>query len=236
MAHKKTKRQPNQICFTGSRIGELNLSDPNELEESERLQKIMEEFMTGFHFLRNYGLTATFFGSARYGFEHALYQEATKLAYQLSMAGFAIITGGGPGIMEAANRGAWQAGGQSAGLNIRLKAEQRTNEYVKESAAFYYFFVRKVMLAFASEVYVFFPGGFGTLDEFFEIVTLVQTKKIEPVPIILIGKDYWSPLLTWIEQNLYETYEAIAKDDMKIYQLVENADEAFDAISQMVKQ
>lgn len=198
------------------------------------MNTIVEEFSRGFHFLRDFNLAASFFGSTRVKPEDRMYQEAAKLASLLAKAGFAIITGGGPGIMEAANKGASEAGGRSAGINIKLLRKQSTNKYVKESVAFSYFFIRKVMLAFASEVYIFFPGGFGTLDELFELITLVQTKKIAPIPIILVDKEYWTPLLTWIEQELYGKRRAIAKEDMKIYCLVDNAQETFEYIQQAV--
>jgi len=224
---------PNQICFTGPRIEEVLKMHPEDVEP-ERMTKIVEEFTKGFNFLKNYGLAATIYGSARLSAESEMYQEAQKLAAALSKEGFAVITGGGPGIMEAANKGAYESGGQSVGINIRLPRDQRINEYVTESEAFYYFFIRKVMLAFASEVYIFFPGGFGTLDEFFEMLMLVQTKKIEPIPIILVGKSYWQPLLTWVEKELYEKNKAISKEDMNLYQLVDNADEAMELILGMV--
>lgn len=238
MQNQKRKRilthKSNQICFTGPRIEEVLKLHPKEEIEPERMTKIVEEFARGFYFLKNYGLTATFFGSARVTAQAPSYKEAYSLAFQLSKEGFDIITGGGPGIMEAANKGAYEAGGRSAGLNIQLQEEQRTNKYVKESEAFYYFFIRKVMLAFASEVYIFFPGGFGTLDELFELITLVQTKKIEPIPIILVGREYWQPLLKWIESELYEKRGAIKKSDMKVYHLVDDADDALTRIRKMV--
>ena len=238
MQNQKRKRilthKSNQICFTGPRIEEVLKLHPQEDIEPERMTKIVEEFARGFYFLKNYGLTATFFGSARVTAQTPSYKEAYSLAFQLSKEGFDIITGGGPGIMEAANKGAYEAGGRSAGLNIQLQEEQRTNKYVKESEAFYYFFIRKVMLAFASEVYIFFPGGFGTLDELFELITLVQTKKIEPIPIILVGREYWQPLLKWIESELYEKRGAIKKSDMKVYHLVDDADDALTRIRKMV--
>lgn len=202
--------------------------------EAKRMEKIVQEFSRGFSFLRDFGLAATIFGSTRAKPEDRMYQEATKLASLLAKEGFAIITGGGPGIMEAANKGALEAGGRSAGINIQLLRKQRTNKYVKESVAFSYFFTRKVMLAFASEAYIFFPGGFGTLDELFELTTLIQTKKIAPIPIILVGKEYWLPLLSWIEHELYQKRGAIEKDDMKIYCLVDDAQGAFEYTQKMV--
>jgi hypothetical protein len=202
--------------------------------EIERMTKIVEEFQRGFYFLRNFNLTATFFGSARCKPESKMYKDATHLAYLLSKGGFDIITGGGPGIMEGANKGAFEAGGRSGGMNIQLPFEQRTNKYVKESEAFYYFFIRKVMLAFASEVYIFFPGGFGTLDEFFELATLIQTEKIEPIPIILVDKEYWTPLLSWIQKELQEKRKTISRHDTEIYSLVDSPDEAFQLIKKMV--
>jgi uncharacterized protein (TIGR00730 family) len=223
----------NQICFTGPRIEEVLKMHPEDIEP-ERMTKIVEEFTRGFYFLRNFGLTATFFGSARSNPETGMYQEAEKLAYSLSKEGFDVITGGGPGIMEAANKGASEAGGRSAGINIQLEHEQRINKYVKEAEAFYYFFIRKVMLAFASEVYIFFPGGFGTMDEFFELVTLMQTKKIEPVPIVLVDKEYWDPLLQWISTELCGKKKTIEKGDMDLYHVAKDADEALQLIKKMV--
>lgn len=237
MKKKKTPKtvihKSNQICFTGPRIEEVLKMHPEDVEP-ERMTKIVEEFARGFHFLRNYELAATVFGSARSGLKDKTYKEAYKLGHGLAKEGFAVITGGGPGIMEAANKGAYEAGGQSVGLNIQMKTEQRMNRYVKESEAFYYFFIRKVMLAFASEVYVFFPGGFGTLDELFELIVLIQTKKIEPIPIVLVSKAYWEPLLTWIERELHEKRKAVGKSDMQIYHLVDDADEALELIKKMV--
>lgn len=234
MPQGKKKHKRNQIVFTGPRIKEVLEMYPAEVE-TERMMKIVEEFAAGFHFLHGYGLAASFFGSSRFSPRSADSKEAYRLAYKLSEQGFAIITGGGPGIMEAANKGAYDAGGQSAGLNIMLPSGQRMNRYVKDYKSFYYFFIRKVMLAYASEVYIFFPGGFGTLDEMFELVTLIQTEKIEPIPIILVGKAYWQPLLQWIEETLYHTNRTIAKQDMNLYYLVDSADEAFKAIKKMVK-
>ncbi len=202
---------------------------PNKVE-SWRIFKIMSEFVEGFDVIRQYGLAASFFGSARASFEDRVYRDATLLAGRLAKRGFAIITGGSSGVMQAANKGAFEAGGDSVGLNINLPEAQSYNPYLTNRFGFDHFFVRKVMLTYASEVYVYFPGGFGTLDEFFEIVTLVQTKKIHKVPIILFGKQYWGPLAAFIEKTLYEEHKAINKDDMDLYVIVDSVDEAYDYI------
>lgn len=193
----------------------------------------MAEFVAGFDLLRRYRLAATVFGSARALPDDQWYQESQKLGYLLAKDGFAIITGGGGGIMGAANKGAYEAGGDSIGLNITLPHEQRLNSYVTDAETFHYFFSRKVMLSFASEVYIYFPGGFGTLDEFFEILTLVQTKKIVRVPIVLIGRDYWKPLINWFENTLLEKYRSIGRNDVDLFTIVDSADEAHAFISKM---
>lgn len=199
--------------------------------ESWRIFKIMSEFIEGFDIIRRYGLAASFFGSARASLDDSVYKDAEELARRLVKKGFAIVTGGSSGIMQAANKGAFEAGGASVGLNINLPDMQTYNQYLTEKFGFDHFFVRKVMLTYASEVYIYFPGGFGTLDEFFEIVTLVQTKKIRKVPIILFGKQYWEPLLGFIEKTLYQERAAIDKEDMALYTLVDSVDEAYDYIT-----
>ena len=199
--------------------------------ESWRVFKIMSEFIEGFDIIRRYGLAASFFGSSRATLGDNSYKDAEELASRLSKKGFAVITGGSSGVMQAANKGAFEAGGASVGLNINLQDAQNYNPYLNEKFGFDHFFVRKVMLTYASEVYIYFPGGFGTLDEFFEIVTLVQTQKIRKVPIILYGKDYWSPLLAFIETTIYKKHAAIDKADMELYTLVDSVDEAFDYIT-----
>jgi uncharacterized protein (TIGR00730 family) len=212
-----------------------DLLDPNgDAVESWRIFRIMAELVAGFELLRKHGLAVSFFGTARCGAGEEVYKQAEELAAKLAKAGFAVITGGGPGVMEAANVGAFKVGGKSIGLNIELPMEQRLNPYVTESQQFHFFFTRKVMLAFASEVYVYFPGGFGTLDELFELITLIQTKKISKTPIILYGKKFWAPMMEWVEQSLYKKYATISRDDLDIIKVVDSVDEAYDYIMKNV--
>jgi len=193
---------------------------------SWRIFRIMAEFIEGFEFLADLKNEVTFFGSARTRPDHHCYKEARKLARMLGEAGFTIITGGGPGIMEAGNRGATEAGAQSVGLNIQLPKEQRINPFVKKFKGFYYFFTRKVMLSASAQAYVFFPGGFGTLDEMFELIMLIQTKKMMRLPLVLVGKEYWDGLFGWIRSAaLKEKY--LEEDDLKIFTIVDSAEEAF---------
>ena len=220
--------------------GELRVCDPQKTDhtkdiESWRLFKIMAEFVEGFEILRKYNLSATFFGSARTKEDQPIYAEALELGEKLAKSGFAVITGGAAGIMEAGNRGAYEAGGKSIGLNIELPSEQLPNRFLTEGMTFNYFFTRKVMLSFASEVYVFFPGGFGTLDEFLEILTLVQTRKIKRIPIFLYNREFWAPLLKYFEKDLAEKYNTIHKDDLKLFTVVDSVQEAYDQILDQVK-
>jgi len=187
----------------------------------------MSEFVQGFEVLRKYGLAATFWGSARLQPNDPYYKAAEELAAKLAKKGFTIISGGGPGIMEASNVGAFKVGGNSIGLNIQLPFEQKLNPYTTESLNFDFFFSRKVMLTFASEVYVYFPGGFGTLDELFEIITLIQTKKIEKLPVILYGRDFWEPLIRFFEKDLLKKYKTISKEDLELFHVTDSVDEAY---------
>ncbi len=206
---------------------------PNVFEVG-RYARILKDFFIGFHFLRQFGLAATFFGSARCTLEHATYQDARTLAGMLSKDGFTIITGGGPGIMEAANHGAKEVGGHSIGLNIELPNEQHENPHLTAWRVFHYFFTRKVLLSFASEVYIFFPGGFGTLDELFEVVTLIQTKKMQPIPVILVGKEFWAPLMTWARDSLAGEHKTIDGEDMEIFHVVDSPQEAYARIHELL--
>jgi len=202
--------------------------------QSWRIFRIMSEFVEGFEMLRKLGLAATVFGSARTKPTDPYYKACETLTAKLSQHGFTIITGGGGGIMEAANVGAFNTGGKSVGLNIDLPFEQKLNPYTTDSAHFDFFFSRKVMLAFASEVYIYFPGGFGTLDEFFELVTLIQTKKIEAIPIVLYGKEFWTPLIQYFEQTLLERYQTIGQEDFAYFNVVDSVDEAYDYVLETV--
>lgn len=170
--------------------------------ELARLVRITVEFIRGFRFMHFVGPCVTVFGSARFKEDHRYYAMAREVGKRLAQAGFTVMTGGGPGIMEAANRGAKDAGGPSVGCNIVLPMEQKPNPYVDRFMEFRYFFIRKVMLAKYSYAFVALPGGFGTLDEFFEVATLVQTGKIRNFPLILMGEDFWAPLMTFMRDRL----------------------------------
>jgi uncharacterized protein (TIGR00730 family) len=174
----------------------------SELTDAQRLLRVQDELRAGFKTLSHIGKAVSFFGSARTPRDHPNYQAAREMARMLGHAGFAIITGGGPGIMEAANRGAREAGVPSVGLGIDLAAEQGVNEYVDVALDFHYFFVRKVMFVRYASGFVVFPGGFGTLDELFEAATLRQTEKIRYFPIVLVGRDYWNGLVTWLRDSV----------------------------------
>ncbi|MDZ7726393.1 MAG: TIGR00730 family Rossman fold protein [Candidatus Campbellbacteria bacterium] len=202
-----------------------------EEEANRRVSLIGNEFAKGFDVIRDYPKSVTFFGSSRLSESHPYYKKAQEVAHRLSDDGFTVVTGGGPGIMEAANRGAFEAGGDSLGFSIELPFEQVINKYVTKSLSFNYFFSRKVMLAFSAEAYIYFPGGFGTLDEFFEIVTLVQTQKIPRVPIILVGDEFWGALDDFIHNMLVNKYQTIGPEDEELYTMTEDIDE----ISKIVK-
>jgi hypothetical protein len=199
---------------------------PHMSDITWRIFRIMAEFVEGFQFLSTLDREVTIFGSARFSPDNRWYLEAEQLGKLLAKQKFTTVTGGGPGIMEAANKGAFNAGGNSVGLNIQLPHEQRINPYVRVSRAFYYFFTRKVILAASAQAYIFFPGGFGTQDELFEILTLIQTGKSEPVPIILMGKEYWGAWMRFLEDVLFEKYHTIEKNELDLFSIVDTAEEA----------
>jgi uncharacterized protein (TIGR00730 family) len=194
-----------------------------------RALRILGEFVEGFDALADIGPAVSIFGSARIGRRNRYYSAARRLSERLVGEGFAIITGGGPGVMEAANRGAKESGGLSIGCNIELPFEQGLNEYVELGMEFRYFFVRKTMFVKYAEAFVIFPGGFGTLDELFEALTLIQTGKVQHFPVVLYGKDYWSGLLGWIrEKPLFEA--KISPEDLDLVTITDDIDEACRAI------
>lgn len=186
-----------------------------------RVFRIQSELVEGFETLHGIGPAVSIFGSSRLTEESFYYQEAFKVARLLSQAGFSIITGGGPGIMEAANKGAKNGRGKSIGLNIEIPHEQRPNKYLDISLNFRYFFVRKLMFIKYSIGFIIFPGGFGTLDELFEALTLVQTGKIISFPIILYGSDYWKGLIEWLK-NSPQSLGALSIDDLKYFEIIDN--------------
>lgn len=189
--------------------------------QSWRLFKIMGEFVRGFEEMADVGKAVTIFGSARFKSDNPYYKKAEILSKELAECGYAVLTGGGPGIMEAGNKGAYEAKGRSIGINIDLPFEQDHNAYQTDSINFSYFFVRKVILVKYSTAFVVFPGGFGTLDELFEALTLVQTKKIKPFPIYLIDSEYWGGLLDWIKSSLLAK-GAISESNLNLFKLVDD--------------
>ncbi len=191
-------------------------------EETWRVFRIMSEFVEGFEMLGTIGPAISVFGSARTPAEDPYYKLAEKLGEELVKRDFAVITGGGPGIMEAANKGAFEAGGESIGLNIYLPQEQAANPYQTISVDFRYFFCRKLMFMKYAKGLVCFPGGFGTMDEFFESMTLIQTGKSEPFPVMLVGADFWNPLIDWIRDCQLEKYQYIGKEDLNLFTITDD--------------
>ena len=194
---------------------------------SWRVFRIMSEYVDGFEFLSKLERTVTFFGSARLPEDNVYYQQARELAALLVKEKYTIVTGGGPGIMEAGNRGASEANGKSIGLNIELPMEQQFNAYVKQGIGFHYFMSRKFMLDYSALAYVFFPGGFGTLDELFTITTLIQTGKADrDVPVVLIGREFWTPLVDWIREAHIGRWHTVAPDDLHIWHVTDDLKDA----------
>lgn len=193
-------------------------------DETWRVFRIMSEFVEGFEAMSKVPPAVSVFGSARSGPSDPYYAKAEQLGRKLVEHGFAVITGGGPGIMEAANKGAIQAGGVSVGLNIFLPVEQRANDYQNVSLDFRYFFCRKVMFVKYAVAFVCFPGGFGTLDEFFESMTLIQTGKTDPFPVLLIGSEFWSPLIRWMRTHLLGKTDYIAEQDLDLCEITDDVE------------
>jgi len=203
-------------------------------EESWRIFRIMSEFVDGFELLEDINKAVTVWGSARVSHENKWYKEAVKLGGLLKKNGYAVITGGGPGIMEATNKGAFLEKGISIGLNIELPKEQKPNKYITHLISFRYFFVRKVMFVKYAKGFVIFPGGFGTLDEFTEAITLVQTQRADRFPVVLVGKQHWEPLIKWMKDYLVRS-GYISEKDLKIFSTAETAEEVIKKIKQFYK-
>ncbi len=199
--------------------------------------KIMSEFVTGFEKLSEIGPSVSIFGSARTKPDHKYYKIADELAYKICKKGYGVITGGGPGIMEAANKGAHRAGGKSIGLNINLPFEQSHNQYIDQdkNLEFDYFFTRKLMFVKYAQGFVVLPGGFGTLDEFFEAITLIQTNKIAKFPIVLMSKSFWGGLIDWIKTTMLEENSTISAKDLELFYIADTVDEAVEHIDNFYK-
>ncbi|NIJ44569.1 hypothetical protein FHR24_001008 [Wenyingzhuangia heitensis] len=215
-----------------NKLGQKNWNEIKS-NDSWAVFKIMSEMVNGFETMAKIGPCVSIFGSARTKPNDPNYILAEEIAYKLTQNGFGVITGGGPGIMEAGNKGAHRGKGTSVGLNIELPFEQNNNPWIDrdKSVDFDYFFVRKVMFVKYSQGFVVMPGGFGTLDELFEAITLIQTKKIGRFPIVLVGKNYWKGLLDWIKERLIEEYKTVSPDDLNLFRLVDTPDEAIEHLN-----
>ncbi len=206
-------------------------------ESSWMIFKVMSEFVEGFEKLNKIGPCVSIFGSARTLPDTELYETTVKLSKRLTEEGYGIITGGGPGVMEAANKGAFEGGGKSVGLNIDLPMEQFHNPFIDSDKliTFQYFFVRKVMFIKYAQAFVMMPGGFGTMDEAFECLTLVQTLKIDKIPIILFGSEFWNDLVVWLEKVMLEKYNHINKEDLQLFKITDSIDETIHIIRDFYK-
>jgi uncharacterized protein (TIGR00730 family) len=202
-------------------------------QDSWRVFRIMAEFVEGFESLAGIGQAVSVFGSARTRPDDPDYQAAEKTARLLAEDGLAVITGGGPGIMEAANKGAFEAGGMSIGCNITLPHEQEANRYQNITLDFHYFYARKVMFVKYASAFICFPGGYGTLDEFFETITLIQTMKVEPVPVVLYGSKHWGGLVEWMRQTLPPKF--INADDIDLFRVVDTPEAAVEAVKEGIE-
>ena len=223
--------------MTASHNGKHNSGGmPESLrDEPWRIFRIIGEFVDGFEGMSTLGPGVTIFGSARATEGHRYYELARQTAHRLARAGLAVITGGGPGIMEAANRGAFEAGGESVGLNIVLPYEQKPNPYLTRYLDFRYFFIRKVMFVKYAQGFVIMPGGFGTMDEFFESMTLMQTDKIHHFPVFLMGSEYWGGLLGWIREVMLQREGFISPEDVNLWTLTDDPDEVVQKVQAYAK-
>ena len=231
MDSNKEVYRPKHLTIEDIKSGCVTLSGDNEQET--KLCMIQEEFRQGIEIISELTPSVTFYGSARFEEDHSAYKSARNLAYRISKElGYAILSGGGGGIMEAANRGAHDAGGKSIGLTIRLPHEQKTNPYITEEIPFYFFFTRQVSLSYTTEVCIFCPGGFGTFNELFEMLTLQQTGKIGKIPVILFGVEFWTPMEKLIKEILLDKFQTISPEDQSLYTITDDEDEILKIIAE----
>lgn len=222
-------KMPRHLTIDEIRDGCVKISGNDD--EDAKICMISEEFKQGIDGVQPYKQSVTFYGSARFTEGDVYYEKARRLANRIALElKYAVVTGGGPGIMEAANRGTFEAKGKSVGLTIKLPHEQSTNAYVTDSIPFYFFFARKVALSFMAEVCLFYPGGFGTFDELFGMLTLIQTGKIQPVPIILVGSEFWKPFDEVIKAQMLDKNQTIGEGDRAIYQIIDDEDQIIEII------
>lgn len=203
--------------------------DVSDFRDTWRIFRIMAELVEGYNFLLTLSKEIGIFGSARFSEKHHHYRVARELGALLGKRGFTVVTGGGPGIMEAANRGAFEVGAESVGLNIQLPLEQRINPYVKKATGFYYFFTRKVMLTSPADAFIYFPGGFGTMDEFFEVIDLMELGMLTEAPVVLVGKSFWQPLMQFLKGNGVSV-GAIQPSVLDKFHIVDTAEEAYELV------
>lgn len=232
MTENNKPLRPKRLTLDEIKSGCVYVTNGDETET--RICVINEEFRQGFDIIKkskDNNKSVTFWGSARLPEDHEDYQRALRLSRRIAgELGYSIVTGGGPGIMEAGNRGAYEMGKPSFGLTIKLPMEQYTNRYVTEDIPFYFFFTRKVLMAYSAEAYLYFPGGFGTFDELFEVLTLVQTGKISKVPIILVGKKFWEPLDKMIRETMLREFKTISVEDLDLYKITDDEDEIVEIV------
>lgn len=215
---------------------EKEINEPMTLREVERIIKnrtkiANREFARGYKLIKKHPRSVSILGSARFTTDNIYYKQAEILGRRIAQElNYTVVTGGGHGIMEAANKGAYEAGGSSIGFAIKLPKEQLVNKYLTDHVEFDYFFSRKTLLFFSAETYIYYPGGFGTMDELFEILTLIQTEEIPRVPVILVGREFWTPLLKLIDEKLYLDEKTIDLNDQAIYQIVDSEDEIINII------
>ncbi len=224
------KYRPKHLTIEDIKNGCITLYGENN--EETKLCMMEEEFRQGISVIQDLTPSVTFYGSARLEESHPAYKQAQSLAYRISKElGYNILSGGGSGIMEAVSRGGFEANGKSVGLTIRLPHEQKTNQYVTNEIPFYFFFARQVAMSYATEVCIFCPGGFGTLDELFEMITLQQTEKIGKIPIILLGTEFWMPFHKLVQELLVDKYKTVSQSDLNLYTITDNEDEILKIIS-----